>query len=87
MCLQWMLHKTLMSEMYLYNVTIMYYTIQMDAGCQKSRMKWKKSKRVGGQGQKIGNFDDTYFFESPLVGLPFLMVADGDCGSESNGIE
>ena len=65
---------------------IIYHKIRIEAGCPKKTKKRTETNR-GKEGAKIGNFDHTYFLNVPLVGLPFVMVKDGDCHGDCNGLQ
>lgn len=57
-------------------------------GLDAKNQEGNNQKQTGGRrGTRIGNFDLTYFFNEPLVGLTFVMVEDGDCHGDCYGIE
>ena len=52
-----------------------------------SKIKKKTKTNIGKEGDKNGNFNQTYFLNGPLLDLPFLMVEDSDCNCDCNGLE
>ena len=52
-----------------------------------SKIKKKTKTNIGKEGNKNGNFNQTYFLNGSLPDLPFLMVEDSNCNCDCNGLE